>query len=112
AELRACKTAILACIFAVIQVPSRQRYRLRVRARVGTARGEDLVDAGAAGFELQRARRHVQAPHAVGGLAHVDRRLVVVLLETAHPVAQRARVVDAQVLDVLYLEIRLLPAAL
>ena len=35
------------------------------------------MDARAAGFELERAGGHVQAPHAIGGLADVDRGLVV-----------------------------------
>src|SRR5207253_6389026 len=74
---------------------------------VGAA-GEDLVDLGAARFEVHGRGGHVQAPDAGPGQAHVGDGRVPVGLEVGDPLPQGEGVVLAQALEVPDLEARVL----
>jgi hypothetical protein len=65
------------------------------------------VDRDSAPFERDRARRHVELPHARSSFARGGNRLVPAVAEIPYPVPERERVVLAQVLDVANFETNL-----
>jgi len=76
---------VVTCPHRRVQIRPRQRHR---PAAVIAPRGQDLVDAGPAGFEFEGARGHVEAPDAEGGLVHFAQGRVAVSLQALDPVPQ------------------------
>ena len=78
--------------------PPRPQRQAAVVAVVVELDREHLVQLHDVGLEAQPRAGHVQAPHLGGGQPDLFDRLVPVLDEVGAPVAQRQRVVVAQVL--------------
>ncbi len=85
-------------------VPPRPQRQPAVVAVVVELDRQNLVQLNDIGLEAQSRARHVESPHLGGGQPDLLDGLVPVLDEVAAPVAQRQRVVVAQVLLVHHLE--------
>ena len=69
-----------------------------------SVRREDLVNAEAALFKLQRTGGHVEPPDAIPRFAHMRERVLPLQIKPSHPVSQGQRVMGAQTFDIAYLE--------
>src|SRR6476646_8058017 len=81
--------------------PKRQSAVMAVRVQLD---GQNLVQLNDIGLEAQSRPRHVEAPYLCGRQSDLLDRLVPMVDEIAAPVAQRQRVMVAEVLLVNHLE--------